>query len=171
MSRWNRTVRIAPLLLVTAATSAWSDTRATAAHPGAEDANIVARINGAGQRLHFSFGGELTLRANNQLAGDYVIVVAPQSPAGNVLAITCRYSQFRDARLDKDNELRFTGRGQCSRLATTGAVSQFNALNDFTLVDNGAGNDVISVAMRGQTGISIPTGILSFGDLTIQKVN
>jgi hypothetical protein len=139
--------------------------------PDDASSNIVARIGGSGQRLHFSFGGELTLRANNQLAGDYIVVVAPQAPAGSVLAITCRYRQFSDGRLDNGNQLRFTGRGQCTRLAQSGAVTQFNVVSDFTIVDNGANNDEIGMAMKGATGIMLPNGTLSHGDLTIHAVN
>lgn len=163
----DRIARVAPLLLLAATAGAGFD-RSAAVVAADNGSNVVARIGGAGQRLHFSFGGELSLRANNQLAGDYVVVLAPQAPVGSMLAIMCRYRQFSDARLDNGNQLRFTGRGQCTRLALNGAVTQFNTVNDFTLVDNGAANDEIGMTMQGSTGISLPQGTLSHGDLTIQ---
>jgi hypothetical protein len=126
---------------------------------------LVARVTGAGQRLHLSFGGDLTLRGNNRLAGEFVVVGAPQSPSGAVLTFTCRYRQFSDA-VFEGIEVRFTGRAQCVRLSTKGAVSEFTTTNEFRIVDN-AQADVIEAKMVGSTGIMIPAGLLDFGDFVI----
>jgi hypothetical protein len=129
------------------------------------DELLAARVTGAGQRLHLSFGGDLTLRGNNRLAGEFVVVGAPQSPVGTMLTFTCRYRQFSDAQFE-GIQVRFTGRGQCVRLATNGSVTEFSVTTQFRIVDNG-NNDVIEAKMVGSTGISIPVGTLSFGDFVI----
>jgi hypothetical protein len=138
--------------------------------PPAKGGNaVVAKISGAGQRLHFSFGGELELRRNQRIGGHFLIVGSPQAPVGSLLTVTCRYRQFSDATLG-DNQISFVGKGQCTRLSTTGELTLFDTVNEFRIVDNGQ-NDVIEVKMVGSTGISVPVGTLTFGDFNLEREN
>jgi hypothetical protein len=126
---------------------------------------LVARVTGAGQPV---VPPERQIAAEGKvqpLAGEFVVVGAPQSPSGSVLAFTCRYRQFSDA-VFEGIEVRFTGRAQCVRLSTKGAVSEFTTTNEFRIVDN-AQADVIEAKMVGSTGIMIPAGLLDFGDFVI----
>ena len=130
---------------------------------------VVATLSGGGQRLHFSFGGEVTLRQNDRITGEFIIVGAPQAPAGSLLTVSCRYRQFSDPVLS-GIQLSFVGRGVCTRLSTTGEITEFRATNRFRVVDNGQ-NDVIDIQMVGSTGISVPVGTLSFGNFTLDTSN
>jgi hypothetical protein len=128
---------------------------------------VVATLVGAGQRLHFSFGGDLTLREGGELSGDFIVTAAPIAPAGAVLTFTCHFRDFSDVTLEPI-EMRFTGRAKCTRLSTTGAVTTFDAVNEFRIVDN-AQADVIELKMVGTTGFSIPAALLDYGNFNLTR--
>ncbi len=128
---------------------------------------MVATLVGAGQRLHFSFGGELTLRKNGNLQGEYVVVINPKAPNGTSLSAACRYTKFENAVLE-GNKLHFRGKGECVLLSTSGKVQRIDAVNDFDLVDIPNGKDQINVDLVGATGIAVPAGEFEFGDHSLQ---
>jgi hypothetical protein len=137
--------------------------------PPAKGGNaVVAKISGAGQRLHFSFGGELTLRRNNRLHGDFVIVAHPLAPLGNVISVSCRYRRFTEAKLE-NNTVSFVGTGQCTRLERGGKLTTHETTNEFRMADHGESNDVIEAKLTSPMGLTVPIGTLNFGNLTIDR--
>lgn len=132
------------------------------------DKGVVAKIAGAGQRLHFSFGGELTLRKNGKMHGTYILVANPQAPNGTTLSVACRFFQFDNATLN-GSSLSFRAKGKCATLSTAGEVQRIDVVNEFDIIDNGDEGDQINVDFVGPTGIAIPAGALSFGNITIEN--
>src|SRR5688572_31912158 len=128
-------------------------------------------IKGAGQRLHYSFGGLLVLnKAKNKANGEFSIIVHPSAPMGDTLSVTCRYKQFDDLTIAA-NTMEVDARGKCTVLHTDGTLEIQNADNHSTVVDNPTGTDSIDVEVNGSGGIAIPGGALSFGGFTITSTH
>jgi hypothetical protein len=125
-------------------------------------------VQGAGQRLHFSFGGRLVLnKSKNKMNGKFSIIVHPSAPTGDTLNVTCRYKQF-DGLTITGNTVEVDARGKCTVLHTDGTLELRDANNHITIVDNPAGTDSIDVEVNGTGGgIEIPGGAMSFGDFSI----
>lgn len=123
-----------------------------------------ARLTGAGQRLHFSFGGDIRLR-NNKARGKFVLVVHPLAPQGTTVVVACKFSKFSNASITGATAT-FRGQGKCERLSTDGSLESFEAVNDFQIV-NGETTDSIDVNFVGPTGVAVPGGTLDFGGFTL----
>lgn len=123
-----------------------------------------ARIEGAGQRLHFSFGGDIRLRGN-KARGKFVLMVHPLAPQGTTVAVACKFTTFSNAVVTAASAT-FRGEGKCERLLTSGALESFDAVNDFQIV-NGDTVDSIDVNFVGPTGVAVPGGTLDFGGFTL----
>lgn len=124
-------------------------------------------VQGAGQRLHFSFGGRLVLnKKKNKLNGKFSIIVHPSSPTSDTLNVVCRYKQFKDLTVT-GNTVEVDARGTCRILHTDGTLEVRQADNHITIVDNPGGTDSIDVEFNGSSGIAIPGGTMSFGDFSI----
>jgi hypothetical protein len=126
-----------------------------------------ARIHGAGQRLHFSFGGNVRLR-DGKAKGEFALVVHPPAPQGTTLSVACGYKLFTAVTIT-GNTATFTAHGLCARMFTDGRLEHFVATNTFQIVDNSTG-DQIDVNFSGPTGIAVPAGALSFGDFTVTPI-
>lgn len=131
---------------------------------GEQDAPVTI-IRGAGQRLHFSFGGKLAFK-NDKMKGNFVIVAHPTAPESTRLTISCRYFEFKNATL-AGPRLEFDAKGHCAVLETDGDIEKIQVTNRVILIDNPAGTDSIDVEFIGPTGIMIPGGALSFGNFTL----
>ncbi|MBC8069264.1 MAG: hypothetical protein IAG13_13090 [Deltaproteobacteria bacterium] len=127
----------------------------------------VASIVGAGQRLHFTFGGNVKLR-DGKAKGEFALVVHPIAPQGTTLSVACGYKLFTDVTIT-GNTATFTGHGLCARILTDGSLEHFVAKNIFQIVDNSAG-DQIDVNFVGPTGIAVPAGELAFGNFTVTPI-
>lgn len=122
-------------------------------------------LNGAGQRLHFSFGGRIVHDpTKNTLKGKFRIIVHPLAPPGSVVNTVCRYTSFNNPQLE-GRTLDFDAHGTCTSLGLDGRLTKRAAHNHITIVDSIAGTDAIDVDAIG-TGISIPGGELSHGSFT-----
>jgi hypothetical protein len=122
-----------------------------------------ARIDGSGQRLHFTFGGSVRLRGN-KAKGRFVLLVHPLAPQGNTLAVACRYTKFSEVTITAESAS-FRGAGKCERLLTDGTLEVVDAVNVFQIV-NGTTTDSIDVNFVGATGVAVPGGALEFGDFS-----
>jgi len=119
---------------------------------------------GAGQRLHFSFGGSIKLRNDNtKVSGNFMIIAHPAAPGGDTLSVVCTYHALSKATVE-GTTLGFDAQGHCKTIMKSGEITKVPVTNHFTFVDNGATGDTIHV--EGDV-ISIPTGELSFGDFTL----
>jgi len=134
-------------------------------HPGGGGGGPTTTIRGAGQRLHFSFGGKLRLKAG-KLKGNFVIVAHPLAPDSTRLTVSCRFFEFKNATL-AGPRLEFDAKGHCAVLETDGDIQKIHVENHVVIVDNPAGTDQIDVEFIGQSGIMIPGGELSFGNFTL----
>lgn len=125
-----------------------------------------AVLNGAGQRLHFTFGGRITHnQATNALKGKFRIIVHPLSPPGSVVNTTCVYKTFNNPQ-QEGRTLTWDAHGTCTTLRLNGSISRTAAHNRITIVDAVSGTDTIDVEPIGGTGISVPGGPLSHGSFT-----
>lgn len=173
---------LTPLLAVALAFSPVAATNAAAGdHPGANHGHgngpggggggsggqggPEAMIEGAGQRLHFSFGGRIRLR-NGRAMGNFGVVVHPLAPQGATLVVACRYTQFSNVSITAESAT-FRGEGRCERLLSNGNFESVPAVNDFQIV-NGDPNDSIDVNFVGDTGIAVPGGALDHGNFTLR---
>lgn len=137
------------------------------AGPGSGGGSEKTIVQGAGQRLHFSFGGRLVLnKTKSTMNGRFSIVVHPLSPTGATLNVACRYKHFTNLTIT-GNTVEVDARGKCTVLNTDGTLDTREADNHITIVDNPGGSDSIDVEFNGSTGIAIPGGTMSFGDFTI----
>ena len=123
------------------------------------------KVRGAGQRLHFTFGGAF-IRDTAGIRGQFVLDVHPLAPTGTTLSLACRYTDFVDFIIE-DNVATFEARGRCRRLDTAGEISMVDVHNEFRIVDNGDSGDLIDVEFVGTTGIAVPGGALDFGNLEV----
>jgi len=125
----------------------------------------VTTIAGAGQRLHFSFGGELALQSG-KLKGHFAIVSHPLAPGSTTrLTVACKFHEFKKAAL-AGPRLEFDGKGHCGVLNQDGTTDKIQVKNHFVIVDDPEGTDQIDVEFLGPTGIMIPGGNLDFGNFT-----
>lgn len=124
----------------------------------------TATLSGAGQRLTFSFGGNIQLR-DGKAKGEFALVAHPIAPQGTTLNVACHYRVFSDVTI-VGHTATFTGKGKCQRILTSGELEHFNATNVFQIVDN-PGGDAIDVNFVGGSGIAVPAGALEFGDFTV----
>jgi hypothetical protein len=131
---------------------------------GGGDDGPAATVKGAGQRLTFTFGGELTVK-NGKAHGEFALVAHPIAPGGNTLNASCHYKMFSDVTIAGDTAT-FTAKGKCRRIMTDGEIESVEATNTFQIVDRPSG-DAISVSFVGSGGIAVPSGALEFGGFTI----
>jgi hypothetical protein len=125
----------------------------------------VASIKGAGQRLTFSFGGEVKLK-NGKAKGEFVLVAHPLAPGGTTLNVSCHYKEFSDVTIAGDTAT-FTGHGKCRSIMTNGDIEHAEAHNTFQIVDRPSG-DAIAVSIVGPGGgVAVPSGAREFGGFTI----
>ena len=122
-------------------------------------------IAGAGQRLHFSFGGRLLLQDGNKLKGNFSIVSHPIAPNSTRLVVSCRYQEFKNVSL-AGPRLEFEGKGNCGVLSLDGKLEKIAVKNKFVIVDVPDSADQIDVEIVGDTGIMVPGGNLDFGNFT-----
>ncbi len=127
----------------------------------------VARVEGSGQRLHFSFGGSVRL-VGNQASGKFVLVIHPLAPQGNTLTVACKYNKFSEVTITPTAAM-FRAEGKCERLLVTGALEPFDAINVFQIV-HGDQIDSIDVNFVGPTGVAVPAGALDFGNFTLTAI-
>jgi hypothetical protein len=165
-----------PITLSLAAALMLSPVASAAAHPGANDHHHPgpghsnqpeATIEGAGQRLHFSFGGSVKLKGN-KARGQFVLVAHPLAPQGNTLTIACKYKKFSEVVITAGSAT-FRAEGKCERLLSNGTFEPFDAINVFQLV-NGDTTDSIDVNFVGGSGIAVPGGALEFGNFNFDPV-
>ncbi len=126
--------------------------------------NGEARIEGAGQRLHFSFGGRIRVK-QNKAKGKFSIVAHPLAPQGTTVVVACRYNKFSEVVISAASAT-FRAEGKCQRLLTSGVLENFDVVNNIQIV-NGTPNDSIDANFVGATGISIPGGAMDFGGFTL----
>jgi hypothetical protein len=131
---------------------------------GNQPSATATTIKGAGQRLHFSFGGELVFD-HSKLRGSFTIISHPLAPSSTRLSISCRYFEFKNATL-AGPRLEFDAKAQCHVLETSGKTDKIQLKNHIVIVDNPDGSDQIDVEFIGETGIMISGGELSFGNFT-----
>jgi hypothetical protein len=132
---------------------------------GGADGGDVTTITGAGQRLHFSFGGELRLE-DGKLKGHFAIISHPLAPASTSrLTVACKFREFKKASL-AGPRLEFEGKGECGVLETSGRTDKIEVKNKFIIIDDPDGTDQIDVEFIGASGIMIPGGDLEFGRFT-----
>jgi hypothetical protein len=127
-----------------------------------------ATVQGAGQRLHFSFGGAVKLKGD-KARGQFVLVVHPLAPQGNTLAVACKYNKFSQVVISA-TQATFRGEGRCERLLANGTFEPFDAVNVFQIVNGTEGPDSIDVNFVGPTGVAVPGGTLDFGDFNFDPV-
>jgi len=126
-----------------------------------------ATVEGAGQRLHFSFGGSVKLKGN-KARGQFVLVVHPLAPQGSTLAVACKYNKFTEVTITAASAT-FRAEGRCERLLTNGTFEPFDAINVFQIV-NGDTTDSIDVNFVGPTGVAVPGGALDFGNFNLAPI-
>ncbi|HWB79236.1 MAG TPA: hypothetical protein VG755_29950 [Nannocystaceae bacterium] len=125
----------------------------------------TASVKGAGQRLAFTFGGEVKLK-NGKAKGEFVVSSHPLAPPGATLGVSCHYKDFSDVTIAGDTAT-FTGHGKCRRLGLDGTIEKFDGHNVFQIVDRPSG-DAISVTAAGSGGgLPVPAGTLEFGGFTV----
>jgi hypothetical protein len=125
------------------------------------------KVEGAGQRLHFSFGGKVKLFNNGKMKGYFRIISHPLAPEGtDRLVVTCNFDEFKNATL-AGPRLEFDGFGHCRVLELDGSHEKIPVKNHFVIVDAPGGSDQIDVEIIGNGGgIMIPGGDLAFGNFT-----
>lgn len=130
----------------------------------------TASIKGAGQRLTFTFGGEVKLK-NGKAKGEFVVVSHPLAPPGDTLNVSCHYKAFTDVTIAGDTAT-FTGHGKCRRIALSGEIEHFEGHNVFQIVDRPSGDAISVTAATGSTGsgLPVPAGTLEFGGFTVTPV-
>jgi hypothetical protein len=119
------------------------------------------QVSGWGTRNEFTFGGQVVIQPTGDVAGHFTIVI--DLPDGTHSA--CRYLRFYRGSVSR-NVATFYGDGRCY----SPTYGWYTSVNQFTVQDNGspgAGVDGIDVNFLGATGVAIPGGVLSSGDLTI----
>ena len=127
----------------------------------------VYTITGAGQRLHFSFGGQLKYNAtDNVLKGKFSIIVHPLAPPGDIVNTVCRYGEMTNPQLD-GNDFQFDASGKCRSLHLDGSITVQEVTSHVMIQDNKTGTDGIDVDLVGSTGVAVPGGALSHGDFAI----
>ena len=126
---------------------------------------VIGTVSGAGQRMAFSFGGQLRARDDGSVKGKFYLSAHPLSPPGNMLNVSCIYNTFSEMTIEDDTAT-FRATGRCRRLNTDGSIDTIEAQNLIQIVDNGS-NDAIDVNFVGSTGIAVPGGTLSFGDFQV----
>ena len=153
------------------ADAAGRNRQATTAGPKAPKAPKAPKVkksvlNGAGQRLHFSFGGRITHNpTDHTLKGKFSIIVHPLAPPGSVVNMVCRYKSFSNPQLE-GRTLDFDARGTCTTLSLDGRLSRTTVNNHITIIDSISGTDAIDVDPIGGSGISVPGGELTHGSFT-----
>jgi hypothetical protein len=127
----------------------------------------TATVKGSGQRLTFTFGGEVKLK-NGKARGEFVVVSHPLAPPGDTLNVSCHYKVFTDVTIAGDTAT-FTGHGKCRRIALDGEIEHFEGHNVFQIVDRPSGDAISVTAATGSTGsgLPVPAGTLEFGGFTI----
>jgi hypothetical protein len=124
------------------------------------------QITGAGQRLHFSFGGRIKHDpVSNAITGHFSIIVHPLSPPGDTVNVVCRYHELSNPQRT-GNEFEFDATGKCRSLNLAGELSSQTVTSHVRIVDNPSGDDAIDVNLVGGTGVAIPGGALSHGGFT-----
>jgi hypothetical protein len=119
------------------------------------------QVSGWGTRNEFTFGGQVVIQPTGDVAGHFTIVI--DLPDGTHSA--CRYLRFYRGSVYR-NVATFYGDGRCY----SPTYGWYTSTNQFTVHDNGspgAGVDVIDVNFLGASGVAIPGGVLSSGDLTL----
>lgn len=137
---------------------------ASAGHGGGGGSKKT-KVEGAGQRLHFSFGGKLKVH-KGKITGRFAIVSHPLAPDSTRLTVSCRYDEFSKATV-AGPRLEFDGKGKCGVLELDGDIVKLDVQNHFVIVDVPGGADQIDVEFIGESGIMIPGGTLEFGDFTM----
>ena len=132
---------------------------------GKSKPKVIGTVSGAGQRMAFSFGGQLRARDDGTVKGKFYLSAHPLSPPGNTLNVSCIYRSFSEMTIEGDTAT-FRASGRCRRLNTDGSIDTIEAQNLIQIVDNGS-TDAIDVNFVGSTGIAVPGGTLSFGDFQI----
>lgn len=119
------------------------------------------QVSGWGTRNEFTFGGQVDIQLSGAVSGHFTIVI--DLPDGT--HSSCRYLRFYRGSVSR-NVATFYGDGRCY----SPTYGWYTSSNQFTVHDNGspgAGVDVIDVNFLGSTGVAIPGGFLSSGDLSI----
>jgi hypothetical protein len=119
------------------------------------------QVSGWGTRNEFTFGGQVDIQPTGAVSGHFTIVI--DLPDGT--HSSCRYLRFYRGSVAR-NVATFYGEGRCY----SPTYGWYTSFNQFTVQDNGspgAGVDVIDVNFLGSTGVAIPGGVLSSGDLAI----
>jgi hypothetical protein len=120
-------------------------------------------LRGKGMRGASTLGGTLVRAADGTVSGDFVIVLT--SPIDT--ATSCRYQKFEKVKRS-GNSIGFDALGLCITVAPNGAVTSWNAHNQFSFVlGMRKTKDSIDVNMYGASGITIPGGLLDSGDFEI----
>jgi hypothetical protein len=116
-------------------------------------------LSGWGQRGDARFMGSITYQANGSLQGKLTLVF----DNGINQPTVCRYLSFQPLNIN-GGSWEFNAQGTC--------WSQYGsapAANRFSFADNGspgAGIDTVDVNYYGSTGVAIPGGFFSDGDIT-----
>lgn len=126
-----------------------------------------SRVEGSGQRLHFSFGGSVRLKGN-KAKGSFVLVIHPLAPQGTTLTVACKYKKFSQVTITAESAT-FRAEGRCERLLRDGNLEHFDAINVVQIVD-GDQADSIDINFVGPTGVAVPGGTLDFGGFTLTPV-
>ncbi len=126
-----------------------------------------ASVEGAGQRLHFSFGGSVKLKGT-KARGQFVLVIHPLAPQGTTLVVACKYNKFSNVVISAASAT-FRAEGRCERLMANGTFEPFDAINEFQIV-NGETVDSIDVNFVGPTGVAVPGGALEFGNFNLDPL-
>lgn len=135
----------------------------------AEAGGTLGFVTGGGTKDQFSFVGRVYLTSREAAKGHFVILIHPNVPDGNTVAVTCVYRDF-DSVSFSENTASFHSVGKCKVLLTDGSTAKFTSDNLFSITDNGepgAGTDTIDVNFLGASGIAIPGGFLATGNFVV----
>jgi hypothetical protein len=116
-------------------------------------------LSGWGERSGTRFMGSITRQADGSLKGKLTLVF----DYGDNQPTVCRYLSFQPLNINGGSWV-FNAQGTC-----WGQYGSFPAANRFYLADNGspgAGVDAVDVNYYGSTGVAIPGGFFSDGDIT-----
>ncbi len=154
---------LARLALVTVLTTAASAHAAPSQVLAIDDGAPFA-LAGKGMRKNFTLGGNISRGKGGVVKGDFVIILT----TGDDTSTSCRYQKL-DKVTKVGGKVTFDGHGVCITVAPSGVVTQWKAVNTFSIVQGeGKAADVIDVNMQGSTGITIPGGKLESGDFVLR---
>jgi len=135
----------------------------------ADAGGTLGFVTGGGTKDQFSFVGRVYLTSREAAKGHFVILIHPDLPDGNTVAVTCVYRDF-DSVSFSGPTASFHSVGKCKVLLTDGSTAKFTSDNVFGISDNGqpgAGTDTIDVNFLGASGIAIPGGFLTTGNFVV----